>query len=79
MSEKEYKCDYCKGIFKKKDDWTERDAKEEHLKNFGFEADADIEPPAILCDDCYKKFMGWFNNLSPSEKANLEKQRRSWN
>lgn len=46
----EYQCAQCDGIFEL--GWTEEEAKEEMLKNFGT---TDTSGMAMICDDCYKK------------------------
>lgn len=77
MSEKEIKiCEHCKQEYFLSPECTVEKKNQEHLNNFGFEAD--VEETAIICDDCYREFMEWFGNLSPEEKADLEKERMSW-
>lgn len=51
MKKNEYKCELCKGVFKKA--WTDKEAEMEYRENFEIEYLADVER-ATICDDCYK-------------------------
>lgn len=52
MKENEYKCELCKGVFKKT--WTDKEALREMKDNFGKVPKKDR---AIVCDDCYNALM----------------------
>lgn len=48
----EYKCAQCGNVYEF--GWTEEEAKEECMKNFGT---YNVKNMAIVCDDCYKEIM----------------------
>lgn len=70
----EYTCDNCKETFKQPDEseWSEEDRNKEHLENFGFSAH--IEPTAIICDDCHKIFMEWYDGLTDEEIEEMKNE-----
>lgn len=49
----EYRCDHCGGVYEKI--WSDEEAMAESKENFG---DIPADDLAIICDDCYNKFMG---------------------
>lgn len=52
----QFQCDLCKGIFDK--GWTDEEANAEAIETFG-----GLHPDdGILCDDCHKEYMKWFEN-----------------
>ena len=53
MNDNEYKCAMCKGIFEK--EWSDEEAEAELESTFKGTPTEDCE---LVCDDCYKKFMG---------------------
>lgn len=57
MNENYYKCAVCNGEFEK--GWSDEEAHEEYLKNFGKNNTDEIE---IICDDCYKLVMKKLTN-----------------
>ena len=52
MKENEYQCAGCGGIFEK--DWPDKEAWEEHDRNFPGESHETAE---IICDDCYQEMI----------------------
>lgn len=62
----EYRCSMCHNVFEK--GWTDEEARAEEAANFGRS-----EPnAAIVCDDCYKKFMsGFIGNTEPARAVHL--------
>ena len=56
-----YTCARCGAEFEREDDWTDADAKAEALANGFTEADGRM---AIVCDVCYRAFMGWWAGLA---------------
>lgn len=46
----QFRCDLCKGVFKK--DWTDEEAKAEMLDKFG---DVPEKERAVVCDDCFER------------------------
>lgn len=64
-----YKCAKCEEIWKK--EWTDEECAEEYKENFP--NDPNIEfPIAVICDDCYKEFKPWLDNLTPEEIEEIE-------
>ncbi len=57
---KEFKCAACGGVFEKS--WSDAEAVKEAVDNFGKEAL--MGNVAIICDDCYKKFMVHFRKTN---------------
>lgn len=51
MTENEYRCDACGGIFEKV--WTEEEAIEEHMG--GPHGHVPVEQCGLVCDDCFEK------------------------
>jgi hypothetical protein len=60
-----YKCSHCGGVFDS--ERSDEDAQQESVSNFGVRGDAPREQTpqgqgmAVVCDDCYEKFMGWYH------------------
>ena len=60
MNPDEYQCACCKGIFRKA--VSDEEAMKELRENFG---DVSQQDCGVLCDECYKEFMKWFEaNIS---------------
>jgi hypothetical protein len=55
----EYTCAVCKGVFT--ESWTEEEAMAEMHNNFG--EDFNRDDCEVICDDCYKEFMGWHEQV----------------
>lgn len=55
LSPNKFRCDNCGGIFDKGD---EEEALAEMKGNFG---DLPADERAVICDDCYEKFMKWMS------------------
>lgn len=53
IKENEYKCRMCGVVFEKA--WSDEEAAQELKDNFG---NPSIDDCDIVCDDCYKNFMG---------------------
>lgn len=65
-----YTCANCGNEYES--GWTEAEAEAEAKANWGALAEKDRE---VVCDDCYRKFMGWYEGLSPSEKEVMNAER----
>ena len=59
MKKNEYKCDMCKGVFKK--GWSDEEQTKEMKDNFG---DLPEKERATVCDDCYKNIMSYYSPWS---------------
>lgn len=59
MKKNEYKCDLCKGVFKK--GWSDKESFAEMRRDFG---NLPKEEQAIVCDDCYKKITNYYSPWS---------------
>ena len=57
MKKNEYKCESCKGVFKKT--WTDKEAAIEYRENFKTEYLANVET-ATVCDDRYKHMRSYY-------------------
>lgn len=64
---REYTCEGCGGTFTPAPGWSEEDAAKEAEQLFG--APVPEDDRAILCDDCYKQFLAWFETLTPADHA----------
>lgn len=53
-----YQCDHCGGEFEK--GWTDEEAEAECKSEFGI--GSKDQSCAILCDDCYNRFIAWFRS-----------------
>lgn len=51
---KEYQCAFCKKVFDRV--WSDEEASAEFHHNF---PECDLRSAALVCDDCYKQFMGY--------------------
>lgn len=67
-----YQCSVCEGVF----DSTATNA--DALKEM-----EDLHGPLlpgekadIVCDDCYKRFRKWFDNLTPTQREVMEEERK---
>jgi rubredoxin len=49
---KQFTCDNCGETYDC--EWSDEEAQAEAVSTFGV-----IDDPAIVCDDCYQKLMGW--------------------
>jgi Zn finger protein HypA/HybF involved in hydrogenase expression len=58
----EFQCAKCGGIFEK--DWSDEEAKAEMVNLWG---DLPEEEQAVICDDCHKAFMKWFDIVFPKK------------
>ena len=59
LKENEFQCANCKGVFEK--GWSDEEAYAETESNFGIPVTEDNKSGlAVICDDCYKEFMGWY-------------------
>lgn len=56
MKETKFKCSVCMDEFDK--GWSEEEAIKEMADNFD---DVSKEECALVCDDCYLRFMEWYN------------------
>lgn len=63
-----YQCSMCKGIFES--GWSDDEARAEHKEVFG-EAVAAL-PAEVVCDDCYKKFRCWLDDLLADEREQMD-------
>lgn len=61
MPNETYRCENCGVTFEK--GWTDEEADEERRVNW---PDFTPEECSIVCHDCYKKFMEWYNANRPS-------------
>lgn len=69
MKKNEYKCDMCKEIFK--EGWSKKEALKEMEDNFGKVL---VKERAIICDDCYIKFMKWYQKNERNKTKNQHKK-----
>lgn len=53
MTNDQYTCDKCSGVFDK--GWSDEEAEKERIENFGH---LNPEDMATVCDPCYRKIMG---------------------
>jgi len=58
-----YTCDHCKQEFMS--DRPDEEAEKEHQEVFGEPVGEDT---GVLCDDCWKEFIAWFNSLPDDKK-----------
>lgn len=69
LPDKWYQCAKCKNIYIKK--WTDEEARKEYKENFP--NDPNVEYPVeVICDDCYREFKPWLDNLTPERKKKIE-------
>lgn len=57
ISPTEYTCAHCGETYEK--GWTDEEAAAEKTQNWG---EISMDHCAVICDDCYQKFMGWYKN-----------------
>lgn len=50
-----FTCEHCKATFPKA--WSDDEAEAEARQNWG--GDLPLEEKAVVCEDCYRKFIGW--------------------
>ena len=67
----DYTCSACGGSFTR--DKTLETALDEAKEVFGaFPSD-----PVEVCDDCYKRFMAWWNAMTPEQQKAIEEEARN--
>jgi|GEM_PF-5508858 hypothetical protein len=67
-----YRCDHCGGTFNDARHDSHEKRLAEERKVFG--ENAPESERGILCDPCYKAFRAWFDQLSPSQRADLRRR-----
>lgn len=55
MSKERYRCAQCKKVYKH--GWSEEEANQEAVDNYGVSPQDHPENFAVVCDDCYKKLV----------------------
>ncbi len=59
----EYACAHCGETYKK--GWSEKEATAEAKANWG---DLPDDDKAVVCDDCFKKFMAWHDQTAKTQQ-----------
>lgn len=65
-----FQCARCKGIWMK--EWSDEECAKEYKENFPNDPNREF-PIAVICDDCYKEFKPWLDELTPDEREEIEK------
>ncbi len=61
------KCSECDCQCGPHEEWTKEQAEKEYLENFPDPRDR-VGDRAILCDDCYKEFMNYWDDLGEEHR-----------
>ena len=64
-----FRCDNCGGIWEKETPEVEMIA--EYKKDYPNDPEMKI-PRAIICDDCYKEYKDWLDNLTPERRNEID-------
>lgn len=70
MRQDEFRCELCKGTYEKA--WSDEEAKKE-AKDL-WSKDPERVDMAIVCDDCYKKFIQWYKSRKTLTLSREEKK-----
>lgn len=65
-----YQCTNCRNIYMKA--WSDEECTEEYKENFLNDLNREWTTE-VICDDCYKEFKPWLDDLTPEEKEEIEK------
>lgn len=69
--DKWYRCANCSGIWEKIT--PEDEMIEEYKKDYPNDPEMKM-PRAIICDDCYKEYKDWRDNLTPERRKEIDEE-----
>ncbi len=69
-------CGYCGDKYEDDPSYTEEDRIAEYKKNFPNDPNMELKQVDI-CEDCYKEFKAWLNNLTPEQRELIDMEAKN--